>query len=263
MHSERKPWRSFLVFLFLGLLAVLSLYPMYVELLPQQLAELNIPLMMSVEVLALLSLINPFILISLGVLVGHLVATRSGFTSFIYEKDRLGKPLLPRLQAILLPSILLGVISGVIIMVVEYFIQPLLPSALQMTDSEATITFYDFASRILYGGIAEEIMLRWGVMSLLVFMMWKVFQRKLTQPTQIIIWIGIILSALLFGLGHYGATAAVTEMTPVVFARMLFLNGFAGIIYGWLYWKKGLEAAMIAHMFTHVTFIVIITFLFL
>jgi membrane protease YdiL (CAAX protease family) len=25
------------------------------------------------------------------------------------------------------------------------------------------------------------------------------------------------------------------------------LNGIGGVVFGWLYWKKGLESAMIAH----------------
>jgi hypothetical protein len=33
--------------------------------------------------------------------------------------------------------------------------------------------------------------------------------------------------------------------------RALVLNGIAGIAYGYLYWKRGLEAAMLAHMSTH------------
>jgi hypothetical protein len=33
--------------------------------------------------------------------------------------------------------------------------------------------------------------------------------------------------------------------------RALVLNGIAGIIFGYLYWKHGLEAAMIGHMSAH------------
>jgi hypothetical protein len=29
--------------------------------------------------------------------------------------------------------------------------------------------------------------------------------------------------------------------------RTLVLNGFAGLVFGWLYWRRGLLAAMIAH----------------
>ncbi|MDB4228189.1 CPBP family glutamic-type intramembrane protease [Flavobacteriaceae bacterium] len=32
-------------------------------------------------------------------------------------------------------------------------------------------------------------------------------------------------------------------------------NSVGGIIFGWIYWKKGLESAMIAHIFAHILMI--------
>ncbi|MFB5662987.1 CPBP family intramembrane glutamic endopeptidase [Alteribacillus sp. HJP-4] len=256
MQHVRKPWRSFIFFLLVGVIAVLSLLPTHIELIPQQLEKLGVPLELPIEIIAVLSLINPLLFIIVGLLIGHFLAERTGFYSFIYEKDRYDRPLLSRLRAIFKISALLGVIGGVIIVTSDALLQPFLPEVLHVSDAEA-IDLFDLATRLLYGGIAEELMLRWGVMTLLVFIMWKIFQRSKTQPTSVIVWTGITLSALLFGLGHYGATSAATDMTPMIFARMIFLNGFGGIIYGWLYWRKGLEAAMIAHMATHLTFVFI------
>ncbi|MTH55563.1 CPBP family intramembrane metalloprotease [Bacillus mangrovi] len=255
MQKSRKPWRSFIFFLLVGVLAVLSLLPMQIELLPQQLEELGVPLELPVETMALLTLLNPLLLIIAGLLIGHFLAERTGFHSFIYEKDRYGKPLFPKVRAIFKISALLGVMGGVLIITADTILQPFLPEALHLSNAEASLGVFDLATRLLYGGIAEELMLRWGVMTLLVFILWKIFQRKKNQPSSFIVWTGMILSALLFGLAHYGATAAAVDMTALIFVRMLFLNGLVGIIYGWLYWKKGLEAGMIAHMATHVTLI--------
>jgi membrane protease YdiL (CAAX protease family) len=33
----------------------------------------------------------------------------------------------------------------------------------------------------------------------------------------------------------------------MVILRAVLLNGLGGIVFGYLYWKRGLEAAMIAH----------------
>ncbi|WP_026702257.1 CPBP family intramembrane glutamic endopeptidase [Salibacterium aidingense] len=255
MQHPRKPWRSFVFFLFVGVIAVLSLLPMQIEILPRQLEELGVPLKLPIEIMAVLSLLNPLLFIIVGLLIGHFLAERTGFYSFIYDKDRYGTPLLSRLRAVFIISALLGGISGVFIVTVDFFLQPFLPEELHISGAESTVDFFDLVARLLYGGIAEELMLRFGVMTLVVFIMWKVFQRSQARPTSVIVWIGIILSALLFGLGHYAATAAATDMTPIVFARMIFLNGFGGIIYGWLYWRRGLEAGMIAHIATHVVFV--------
>ena len=39
----------------------------------------------------------------------------------------------------------------------------------------------------------------------------------------------------------------IIPLTPLVITRAILLNGIGGVVFGWLYWKRGLEAAMIAH----------------
>jgi hypothetical protein len=56
-----------------------------------------------------------------------------------------------------------------------------------------------------------------------------------------------ILAAVLFGLGRLPILTLLVPLTPLVIARTVVLNGLLGIIFGWLYWKRGLEAAMISH----------------
>ena len=36
-------------------------------------------------------------------------------------------------------------------------------------------------------------------------------------------------------------------MSVLVISRAIVLNGIGGVAFGWLYWKHGLESAMIAH----------------
>jgi membrane protease YdiL (CAAX protease family) len=67
------------------------------------------------------------------------------------------------------------------------------------------------------------------------------------RPTPAIFWIANILAAVLFGLGHLPAMLSLIPLTPLVIARTVVLNGLLGIIFGWLYWKRGLESAMISH----------------
>jgi membrane protease YdiL (CAAX protease family) len=67
------------------------------------------------------------------------------------------------------------------------------------------------------------------------------------KPTLAVLWIANIVAAVLFGLGHLPATAALVPLTPLVVARALVLNGVIGIGFGYLYFKRGLESAMISH----------------
>lgn len=61
------------------------------------------------------------------------------------------------------------------------------------------------------------------------------------------IWLAIVIAAVLFAAGHLPAVAAVSPLTTALIARTLVLNSLAGIAFGWLYWRCGLEAAMVAH----------------
>ena len=60
-------------------------------------------------------------------------------------------------------------------------------------------------------------------------------------------WSANVIVAILFGLGHLPNAATVMQITPTVVALALALNGVAGVTFGYLYWKRGLESAIIAH----------------
>lgn len=102
-----------------------------------------------------------------------------------------------------------------------------------------------------YGGIAEEVMLRLGVMSVLVWMLHtaasKLSPKTPRRPGRGLVWGVIVAAALLFGLGHLPAASGVWELTPLVVTRVVLLNALVGVPMGWLYWRKGLEHAIAAH----------------
>jgi membrane protease YdiL (CAAX protease family) len=60
-------------------------------------------------------------------------------------------------------------------------------------------------------------------------------------------WSANVISAILFGLGHLPSVSLVMPITPLVVVAALALNGVAALLFGWLYRRNGLEAAMIAH----------------
>jgi hypothetical protein len=108
---------------------------------------------------------------------------------------------------------------------------------------------------ILYGGILEEIMLRLFVMSLLAFLIWKLFFRK-AEKKQIPVGVFVaanLISAMLFAAGHLPATiTAFGTLTPMLLVRCFLLNGAFGVWFGYLYRKYGLSYAMLAHALVHV-----------
>lgn len=230
----------------LGLLGILSMLTMKIpipEEMKQQLLE-AVP----EESIKWVLLINPTIMLLFGTLLG----------SVFYKKVNLQAPILENIAGekydydlidILKTGVLGGIVAGIGITAVAATLQSSLPQE-----------FIDFgkklkpplAARFLYGGILEEISVRFGFMTFIVWLVSKI--SKNLSPTSY--WIGIIVAALIFAAGHLPiATMAVENPTTSLYAYIILGNSVGGLVFGWLYWKKGLEAAMIGHIFAHLVMI--------
>jgi hypothetical protein len=106
--------------------------------------------------------------------------------------------------------------------------------------------------RVLYGGITEEIIARWGVMTLVVWIVWRLTGRP-ARPSRSAYGIGMAAAALLFAVGHLPILHAALLSPPlwlVVF--VIAANSLAGLAFGFLFVRDGLEAAMLGHALAHV-----------
>jgi membrane protease YdiL (CAAX protease family) len=64
----------------------------------------------------------------------------------------------------------------------------------------------------------------------------------------VVFWIAIAVIAVAFGLAHLPTMAAIgVPIDALVVTRSIVLNGVGGIAFGWLYWRRGLESAMVSH----------------
>jgi hypothetical protein len=102
-----------------------------------------------------------------------------------------------------------------------------------------------------YGAFDEEILMRLGLLSLLA-LLFRTIDRLLGADAGVVLprgvfWAANIVTTLLFGLGHLPATAAITPLTGALVIRAVALNGAAGLVFGWLYRRFGLEWAMASH----------------
>ncbi len=95
-----------------------------------------------------------------------------------------------------------------------------------------------------YGAIAEEVQMRVFTMGLFAWLLGR-FSGKQAAPWIVIV--AIALAALLFGAGHLPLAAKLVPLTPDVVTRVIAYNALPGLVFGWLYWRRGLEHAMLAH----------------
>lgn len=113
-------------------------------------------------------------------------------------------------------------------------------------------TISNAIASLIYGGIIEELMIRLFLMSLLALVIWRIFFKgSESVPTKALV-IANVVSAILFAAGHLPSTVISIGITPVILIRCFLLNGGAGLVFGFLYRKRGIQYAMIAHDFTHV-----------
>ena len=105
---------------------------------------------------------------------------------------------------------------------------------------------------VTYGAVIEEVMLRLFAMSLIAFLLHKLFGKESEQPSSAILIVANLLAALLFAAGHLPATLMMIGSTPMIIFRCFLLNGIFGLVFGFLYRKYGLRYAMIAHGGCHV-----------
>ena len=217
---------------------------------PYQLALTQVKPELSPMQIVLSAIVNALIMFAvatfLGLFFSKKVAMGLPILEGILKKENKTK----ELKGILLPSVLWGILAGVLIVILSIPFNKMIP---EFQGSPVSAPAWKGFLASFYGGIAEEVLLRLFVVSLLVWITFKIKKSRDGSPTVFGVWLSIVLAAVLFGLGHLPATMQIVEsLNGIIVARAVVLNGAAGIIFGWLYWKRGLESAMIAHFSTDI-----------
>ncbi|SMG46835.1 CAAX protease self-immunity [Arenibacter troitsensis] len=104
-------------------------------------------------------------------------------------------------------------------------------------------------------GISEEIIFRLGLMSLIITVIQ--FLKKSENPSNKMIWTGIIISAIVFGLVHLPLSKNFVEPTPFSIGITVIGNLITGSTFGWIFWKRGLLIAILSHITFDLVFHVI------
>ena len=203
----------------------------------------------------LLSIVQPAILLSIAIFIGIQLARHVGLSAPAAEALAKGNSFISALKPQVLPGLIAGFIAGVAILSSWLMFRPILPSVF-VTRAERLNSSMPLLTRLLYGGITEELLLRWGLLTLLVWAAWRIFQRTRGSPRTIYFVIAIVISSVVFGIGHLPLVSALeVDFTLPIVAFIVLANSLFGLIAGYLYWQKGLEAAIITHMFTHIVII--------
>ncbi len=209
MSPSTLPFRSrFLLLWSAGVASVVLVLPYALDLQRKVLEALPAPLW----VLAMFSLLQSALLLAVAVFVGlraaDAVGLRTPLTNAIAARAGVREALSALGPA---SAVAIGVGAAVLIVGLELVVfRPLTPEFQEAAAAVSPSRIEGFLASF-YGGIGEEILTR------------------------------------LFLVSDLPAVASVSPLTAILVTRTIVLNSLAGIAFGWLYWRRGLEAAMIAH----------------
>lgn len=202
----------------------------------------------SQPVLAGLSILQNVVIVTIAAAIGTALAHRGGLGAPFFGALVAREPLWPALTPQLVPMLVVGTGGSLLFLAVYYWIvRPRLDEN-TVRRSEYLRSKLGVWGRLLYGGIVEEVIVRWGLMSLLVWAGALLFGAS----TPRVVWMAIVITGILFGLGHLPSHFAVgCRKTPMFIASVIGLNLWVSLIFGWLFWRYGLLAAILVHMLFH------------
>ena len=193
----------------------------------------------------LLSLVQPTLLVIAFAALGAWMAPRVGLDSPAVREWAAGQPWWPSLKLQLPAGLAAGLLTGGLLILFWQAIGSL-------AGADRLLQFQmPLVTKLLYGGIVEELLLRWGLMSLLVWLAWRIGGSGRVVASWCY-WTGAALAAALFAAGHLPLLYFLLPDPPSSMVVLVLAgNAVPGLLFGWLYWKRGLEAAMIAHASAH------------
>lgn len=244
--DHRTPGRLAVVSGVAGAAASMAVMPYAMALSPGLFARLPLPL----HVVLLAQCLQALLLFTLLSWAGFRLADAAGLKARALPAVAARSAAGPSSRRGLGMAAIAGCLVGLALLGLGAISEPLMPAAIGA--SLPGIALWKRLLAAFYGGIAEELVCRLFLMSLLVWLASRVLARPGARPDPRAAWTGVVGAALVFGLLHLPAAATLWPLTAMVVVRIVALNAAGGIVFGWLYWRRGLAHAMVAHFFADV-----------
>ncbi|WP_455363649.1 CPBP family intramembrane glutamic endopeptidase [[Eubacterium] cellulosolvens] len=247
MPTRRPPsWKVFLFVLALVVPASYAIIPFSLTLTSTTLKPGELP---GVIIGVLVNALINGGLAAIGLFLAARVGLGLPFVEGWLKKEPTWKPF----RGVLVVSVVVGVVASLVILGLDIFVfGPPLAAELRRLGIVLPATIRPPAWQGLLAsfsaGVNEEVTFRLFGVTLLAWLGSLVSRDGEGRPRRSVLWVAIIVIAVAFGLAHLPATVAIgLPLDALVVTRAIALNGIGGIAFGWLYWRRGLESAMVAH----------------
>ncbi len=180
---------------------------------------------------------------------GDILSIRTGLNDPVLTAFLAGQGGFGALQNILLPTFLYALFGLIVFCGLYYGVVESLIDEKSFKIMARLKTAIGIDGCVLYGGVVEEIIARWGLMNLVAF--FSILFAK--QNNSYVIWFAIIFSGLMFGLGQAPAyIAAGCSSSRRFIYTILLLSFWQSLVFGFLFWQYGLLSSILGHMFFHI-----------
>lgn len=180
------------------------------------------------------------LLVGLAAAAGVWTAPRVGLDAPLVRARLGGAPVARRLLRLVPDAVLAGTLAAACVLLLSMAFKSRLPPGVGEFPGMSPWTM---ATAAAYGALVEEILCRWGLLAVFAYLLDRL---GVSRPTGF--WVANVAAALGFGLLHLpGAFALGMPPNRLVVAYLLVGNGVVGLILGWLFRRRGLESAMLAH----------------
>ncbi len=171
-------------------------------------------------------------------------------------------------RAIVKPALIVGLgLSTLLVLVAEFGFGPALETEIKQQHIVLVAgghpPVWQGLLALFYGAFFEEQLIRLVLLSLMAWLGSLLFHTRDSRPVPAVLWVATILASIPFTVGHLPAAAAIgLPLDALIVTRTLALNLPLSIAFGWLYWKRGLESAMLAHFCADVLVVVVAPLVF-
>jgi len=237
--KPQRTWTLFALLFVASLMASAVMVPFSVSLIKQMRAP-RIPVNILPQIFVLTLLIEGVfsaVTIALGLWLGGRVG--------------LGVPLLrdwlngdPESAKQIRSSLGLGIVMGLGLGLL-FLVVPMVSGAEKLPNKLVLPPLWEGFLASIGAGVREELWFRLGFMTFFVWLGAVMLGQE--TPRLGVVWTSNLLAALLFAAIHLPQTDALLGRSANLFIFVLVGNGVPGLVFGWLYWRRNLFAAMAAH----------------
>jgi hypothetical protein len=196
-------------------------------------------------------------------IVGLLLSARVGLGMPFIEGAVSEKPIWIRTKGVLglcillsIGSIILVLLIGIVFTALSMALQQDVLDAFANLDESTYPSIWKWFLVSFHAGISEEIFFRLGLMTIFVWIGNFVHREHVGRPGNLVMWVSVVAAGFSFGIAHLWGVLPVPDIL-ILKSSVVVQNSMIGILFGWLYWKFGLESATLTHILVDIGFYVV------